>query len=336
MAGRLLLRAARRQRPAPRRAEGDGRRPARRDRRGRGQRHPDRPRPRRRAHRGQARSRQQPVPHPGRGHGQHPRRRWRPTSSPSRRRSSCWPRPRAAASSATDPATGLPVYAKSGRFGPYVQLGDYDDDGEIKPKMASLFKTMTLDHVSLDDALELLSLPRVVGVDPADGAEITAAQRPVRAVRPEGRRRRQEGQPQPRPTRSSCSPSRLDRRAGDLRPAQAAPGPGGQAAAAPARRRPGQRQADGDQGRPLRALRHRRRDQRLAAQGRRRRDHHRRAGVRAAGRPARARSGRRRRPARPRRSRPRRRRRRPPRRPRPRRRRPRRRRAKTAARPGER
>ena len=74
-----------------------------------------------------------------------------------------------------DPATGLMVYAKTGRFGPYVQLGDYDDDGETKPKMASLFSTMTVDHIGLDDALELLSLPRVVGVDPADGGEITAA-----------------------------------------------------------------------------------------------------------------------------------------------------------------
>jgi DNA topoisomerase I len=74
-----------------------------------------------------------------------------------------------------DPATGLPIYAKSGRFGPYVQLGDYDDDDStVKPKMASLFKTMTPERITLDDALELLSLPRVVGIDPADGAEITA------------------------------------------------------------------------------------------------------------------------------------------------------------------
>lgn len=73
-----------------------------------------------------------------------------------------------------DPATGLPVYAKTGRFGPYVQLGDYDDDSDAKPKMASLFKTMTVERVTLDDALELLALPRTVGVGPADGVEITA------------------------------------------------------------------------------------------------------------------------------------------------------------------
>ncbi|HVN50719.1 MAG TPA: type I DNA topoisomerase [Acidimicrobiales bacterium] len=75
----------------------------------------------------------------------------------------------------TDPTTGLTVYAKTGRFGPYVQLGEYDDDGESKPKMASLFQTMNVDRITLDEALELLSLPRMVGVDPSDGGEITAA-----------------------------------------------------------------------------------------------------------------------------------------------------------------
>lgn len=72
-----------------------------------------------------------------------------------------------------DPATGLTVYAKSGRYGPYVQLGEMVDGGE-KPKMASLFKSMAVDTVTLDEALRVLSLPRVVGVDPADGEEITA------------------------------------------------------------------------------------------------------------------------------------------------------------------
>ncbi len=71
---------------------------------------------------------------------------------------------------------GLPVYAKNGRYGPYVQWGNADTlpPGLAKPKMASLFKTMTLDQVTVDDAEKLLQLPRTVGVDPVDGKEIVA------------------------------------------------------------------------------------------------------------------------------------------------------------------
>jgi DNA topoisomerase-1 len=73
-----------------------------------------------------------------------------------------------------DPDSGLPVLARAGRFGPYVQLGEAEAGGKVKPPTASLFKTMSLDTVSLQDALRLLTLPRVVGVDPSDGAEIEA------------------------------------------------------------------------------------------------------------------------------------------------------------------
>jgi DNA topoisomerase-1 len=75
----------------------------------------------------------------------------------------------------SDPDSGLPVYVRSGRYGPYVQLGDAETlpAGE-KPKMASLFKTMSPDAVDMADALRLLSLPRMVGVDPGTGEEITA------------------------------------------------------------------------------------------------------------------------------------------------------------------
>jgi len=72
------------------------------------------------------------------------------------------------------PTEDLPIFVKNGRFGPYVQMGVHDDETGFKPKMASLFKTMTLERVTLEDSLELLSLPRVVGADPADGEEITA------------------------------------------------------------------------------------------------------------------------------------------------------------------
>jgi DNA topoisomerase-1 len=72
----------------------------------------------------------------------------------------------------TDPETGSDVLAREGRYGPYVQLGQAG--GGTKPKTASLFKGMTVEGVTLEEALSLLSLPRVIGVDPTTGEEVTA------------------------------------------------------------------------------------------------------------------------------------------------------------------
>lgn len=97
-----------------------------------------------------------------------------------------------------NPENGKIIVVKDGRFGPYVQENDPvsedaavdETTGEVveapkpkrgakkeaapKPRTASLFRSMSVDEIDLDTALKLLSLPRVVGVDPESGDEITA------------------------------------------------------------------------------------------------------------------------------------------------------------------
>lgn len=73
-----------------------------------------------------------------------------------------------------DPNTGLDVIAKSGRFGPYVsEVLPEDAKKGDKAKTASLLSTMTLDTITFEDAIKLLSLPRTLGKDSETGEEIT-------------------------------------------------------------------------------------------------------------------------------------------------------------------
>ena len=79
-----------------------------------------------------------------------------------------------------DPETGRDIVAKAGRYGPYVtevlpeDVAALKGKAKVKPRTASLFKDMELASLDIDTALQLLTLPRSLGKDPAEGEEITA------------------------------------------------------------------------------------------------------------------------------------------------------------------
>jgi DNA topoisomerase-1 len=72
------------------------------------------------------------------------------------------------------PDTGEPIYVLIGSYGPYVQLGDATES-HPKPKRASLPKGMKPEEVTLETAVGLLSLPRMLGTHPVSGAKIQAS-----------------------------------------------------------------------------------------------------------------------------------------------------------------
>ncbi len=78
----------------------------------------------------------------------------------------------------TDPDTGLSIYTKVGRFGPYVQLGELPPKvkgkKQVKPKMASIPKEVDPSTVTVEMALHYLALPRTLGTHPDDGKDIIA------------------------------------------------------------------------------------------------------------------------------------------------------------------
>ncbi len=71
-----------------------------------------------------------------------------------------------------DPVTDMPIYALNGRFGPYVQLGDVGDNE--KPKRVSIPPNLPLEQVTMKEALQLLSLPKLLGMHPQLNKEIKA------------------------------------------------------------------------------------------------------------------------------------------------------------------
>jgi transcription antitermination factor NusA-like protein len=73
----------------------------------------------------------------------------------------------------TDPTSNLPVFVMDGRFGPYVQLGEKNDDNK-KPRRASIPKDIEPNSITLEQALKLLSLPRALGPHPETGEIISA------------------------------------------------------------------------------------------------------------------------------------------------------------------
>lgn len=73
-----------------------------------------------------------------------------------------------------DPETGKYILLKTGAYGPYLQLGEDDEDNKIKPKRVSIPKTISLETLNEAKAIAILSLPRLVGVHPTSGKEIRA------------------------------------------------------------------------------------------------------------------------------------------------------------------
>ncbi len=242
-----------------------GVRAPRRDRRARGQLHPDRRDRRRRRDVVVRVGRYGPYIQVGERQGigaggPRPGRADRRAGAPS-----CSTRRAATASSAPTPTSGLPVLAKAGRYGPYVTTVPPEGRQDKPPDGVAVQDHGPRRRSPSTTPCGCCTLPRVVGVDPADGVEITAQNGRYGPYIKKGKDSRTLG------SEEELLTVTLDQALALF----AQPKLRGRAAAAPplqgARRRPGQRRADRGEGGPLRPLRHRRRDQRVAAQGRRRR-----------------------------------------------------------------
>lgn len=71
-----------------------------------------------------------------------------------------------------EPKSGEPIYAKIGRFGPMIQIGDPDDEGGKKPRFASIPENLSIENITIEEALQLFILPRDLGI--YEGDEVQA------------------------------------------------------------------------------------------------------------------------------------------------------------------
>ena len=182
-----------------------------------------------------------------------------------------------------DPETGREIVARTGRYGPYV-TEVLDEGSKEKPRTASLFQSMALDTITLEDALRLLTIPRVLGVDSADGEEVVARNGRYGPYVQKGK--------ESRSLDSRGAAARDHPRAGARTAVEAegeAPEWRGRRSAAGAGGRPRDAEAGRREGRPFRPVCDRRGGQRDHPRRRHARDDQPRARVRAAGRTARER-----------------------------------------------
>ena len=156
----------------------------------------------------------------------------------------------------THPEWNREISVRNGRYGPYV-TETLEEGATEKPRAASLFKTMSPETVTLEEAVRLLSLPRTLGVDPADGEEITAQNGRYGPYVKKGTDSRSLE------TEEQLFTITLEDALALLAQPKPRRGRGeAEAAAARARAGSGQRQAGRAQGGPFRPVRDRRRDER--------------------------------------------------------------------------
>ena len=176
-----------------------------------------------------------------------------------------------------DPASGLDIQVKAGRFGPYVQVGDVTEGGD-KPRTASLFSSMDPATLTLEQAQQLLQIPRSVGTDPETGEEVVAHNGRFGPYLKRGADTRSLGSEE-----QLLSVTLPEAQALFAQPKQRR-GRGVGRAPARAGHRPDHQPAGRGEGRPFRPLRDRRHHQCQPAQGRRGGVHRHRARLRAVGR----------------------------------------------------